>query len=230
MLYKSHVRQAPQVVQAEYTRPVDKKKVAFLLSHIPAGASILELGCGQGLILDHLTAHERVGVELSPEEASVASSKGHDIRLGHAGRFSAQRTFDVVIASEVIEHMLDPQSLLENAARHLEPGGLLLLTTPNGFGYYEWTNRHLNLKGYLMRWNLLRGILGREPYKRGDSWDHCQWFTIRRLLKMTCTAGFELIAQSNSDFITGSERDLKIADRIPAWMASGWYFVFRRRG
>lgn len=223
------MRQTSDVLRAEYTRPVDKKKVAFLQAHIPAGASILELGCGQGLILDHLTGHDRLGVEISPDEASVASGKGHDVCLGHAGRFTAGRTFDVVIASEVIEHMLEPQSLLENAARHLRPGGVLLLTTPNGFGFYEWTNRHLNAKGYLMRWNFLRRVGGRTPYKRGDSWDHCQWFTMGRLLRMTAVAGFDLVEQRNSDFITGSERDLKIADRIPPWMASGWYFVFRRR-
>jgi 2-polyprenyl-3-methyl-5-hydroxy-6-metoxy-1,4-benzoquinol methylase len=132
-----------------------------------------------------------------------------------------------VIASEVIEHMSDPRSLLENAARHLHQGGILLLTTPNGYGYYELSERHLNLRYQIRANNLLRRLLGKNPYKRGDSFDHCQWFTMGRLLRMTRQAGFALIEQENSDFITGSEFDIRLASKLPHWMVSGWYFAFR---
>jgi 2-polyprenyl-3-methyl-5-hydroxy-6-metoxy-1,4-benzoquinol methylase len=122
--------------QAEYTRPVDLKKVAFIDRHLAPlrPCSILEFGCRHGLILQNLRDCEIIGVEIDEGEAAIARANGLDVHVGHAGRYDARREFDVVIASEVIEHMLEPQLLLENAARHLRPGGMLLLTTPNGYG------------------------------------------------------------------------------------------------
>ena len=193
-------------VGTEYTRPVDLKKAAFIDRHLEAlrPCSILELGCGQGLLLHGFRDCDAIGVEIDEGEAAAARAYGLDVRVGHAGRYDAGRKFDVVIASEVIEHMLDPQSLLSNAARHLHSRGLLLLTTPNGYGYYEFSERHLNPKAYLIRSNLLRRLLGKTPYKRGDSADHCQWFTMGRLLGMAKQAGFSLIEQQNSDFSPGA--------------------------
>jgi SAM-dependent methyltransferase len=186
--------------------------------------SILELGCGRGLILQELRDLDAVGVEIDEREAAIASAKQLDVRVGHAGYYDASREFDVVVASEVIEHMIEPQSLLENAVRHLRPGGMLL---PNGYGYYELSERHLNPKYLIGTNNRLRRLLGKKPYKLGDSGDHCQWFTMRRLLRMTTKAGFSLIEQENSDFITGSERDIQLASKLPYWLVSGWYFAFR---
>jgi SAM-dependent methyltransferase len=216
-------------VEAEYTRPVDLKKMAFFDRHLAPlrPCSILELGSGQGLILQNLRDCDAIGVEIDEGEAAIARAKGLDVRVGHAGRYDAGGEFDVVIASEVIEHMLEPQTLLENAARHLHPGGMLLLTTPNGYGYYEFSERHLNPRYLIRSNNLLRRVLGKKPYKRGDSLDHCQWFTMGRLLRMTGKAGFSLVEQENSDFITGSELDIQLASKLPYWLVSGWYFAFR---
>jgi hypothetical protein len=50
---------------------------------------------------------------------------------------------------------------------------------------------------------------------------------MRRLLRMTRKAGFSLIEQQNSDFITGSELDVQLASKLPYWLVSGWYFAFR---
>jgi 2-polyprenyl-3-methyl-5-hydroxy-6-metoxy-1,4-benzoquinol methylase len=215
--------------EAEYTRPVDLKKMAFIERHLAPlrPCSVLEFGCGQGLILQNLQDCRAIGVEIDEREAAIAREKRLDVRVGHAGRYDAGSRFDVVIASEVIEHMLQPQSLLDNAARHLRPNGVLLLTTPNGYGYYELSERHLNPRYQIRSNNLLRRALGKSTYKRSDSADHCQWFTMGRLLKMARQAGFSLVEQENSDFITGSERDIRVASKLPYWLVSGWYFAFR---
>jgi 2-polyprenyl-3-methyl-5-hydroxy-6-metoxy-1,4-benzoquinol methylase len=42
--------------------------------------------------------------------------------------------FDVVVLSEVVEHLTDPRTLLNEVHRILRPGGLLWATTPNGSG------------------------------------------------------------------------------------------------
>ena len=215
--------------EGEYTRPVDHKKMAFIDRHLAPRrpCSVFELGCGHGLILQNLRDCDVVGIEIDKGEAEIARASGIDVRVGHAGRYDAGRKFDVVIASEVIEHMREPQSLLDNAARHRHPGGMLLLTTPNGYGYYELSERHLNPLYLIRTNNVLRRLLGKNPYERGDSFDHCQWFTMGRLLRMAKRAGFSLMERENSDFITGSEFDIQLAAKLPYWLVSGWYFAFR---
>jgi hypothetical protein len=46
---------------------------------------------------------------------------------------------------------------------------------------------------------------------------------------MAKAAGFELFDQQNSDFIDGSSSsDISLADWLPYWAVSGWYFAFHR--
>ncbi|QPF90252.1 class I SAM-dependent methyltransferase [Bradyrhizobium commune] len=220
----------PKEIDTTGTRPVDVKRLTFIHRHLHvAGArKILELGCGPGHILRTLNGYEIVvGVDNCEADIDTCRSRGLDARLAHAGMFADGAPYDVVIASEVIEHFLEPEQLLANAARNLTSGGLLILTTPNGYGWYELTRRHLNPLAYLSRWNPLRRLLGKQPYVRGSGWDHCQWFTMTRLMRLTAAAGFTPLEQQNSDFVTGGRRDSELASRLPSWAASGWYFAFR---
>lgn len=58
--------------------------------------------------------------------------------------------FDLIIASEVIEHLVNPGGFLKCAAMHLAPGGRVLITTPNayGFGFFletlVWNEERVN--------------------------------------------------------------------------------------
>jgi trans-aconitate methyltransferase len=186
------------------------------------------LGCGRGNILESLTqCPHKVGVEISDEERAVATSKGLTVHSGNVRTYRDGRQYDVVIASEVIEHLLRPEQLWETVRCHLNSGGIFIMTCPNGFGLWEMQENHFNLRRKFRNSNLVRSLRGRAPYVRGDGADHCQWFTMKRILMMARDAGFSLIEQQNSDFMTGSPSDLALADKLPCWAASGWYFSFR---
>lgn len=214
-----------------YTRPVDIKKLAFIHRHLAnAGArKVLELGCGTGPIAMSLVAqnYQVKAVDVSPQAVEIARAHGVDAQVGDAATFNHGAPYDAVILADVLAEVLIPERLLTNAAINLRLGGLLLLSTPNGYGWYEVNQNHLNPKAYLRRNNTIRRLLGLEPYVRRDGTRN-QWLTRARVLSMAKAASFELIDQRNSDFISGSPRDIQLADKLPSWAVSGWYFALRR--
>lgn len=108
---------------------------AFALQHMgTTPRSAADVGCGHGArlaFLRELGVNRVVGCELDALGRSTAQRQyGLDVRHGDATTLQGER-FQLVLLSEVIEHVLDPISLLQQCARLLEPGGILAISTPN---------------------------------------------------------------------------------------------------
>ncbi len=97
--------------------------------------SVLEIGCGFGFGLAY--ADRVLGIDARGVDPGAAARRGtRELAVSIADAFFGAetdlgRTFDLVIASEVIEHVQDPLGLLTAVRRHLAPGGRLILTTPD---------------------------------------------------------------------------------------------------
>ena len=108
--------------------------------------SILDYGCGTG---DHVTYplacrdHRVLGVDFHEASINEASRR---YRLPNLSFQTAEidellkpgQQFDLVVCSEVLEHLHKPQHFLETVSRLLRAGGGLVITTPNGYGSFEW--------------------------------------------------------------------------------------------
>lgn len=106
-------------------------------SHRSTGR-FLDVGFGDGgfLRVARRLGWDTHGVEFAADAIRAAETR--DLGTLHAGDFRdlplAVGSFDVIVMSELIEHLTDPDSALRRARELLRPGGVLYLTTPHGRG------------------------------------------------------------------------------------------------
>jgi len=111
-----------------------------MVADLPANpdAAILELGCGDGstgaLVRATNNDSTYVRIELDPVAAARAHARLTSVIVGDIATLDLSAhdaRFDAVIASEVLEHLVDPWEALAKLASCLKPGGLLLASSPN---------------------------------------------------------------------------------------------------
>lgn len=97
------------------------------------GARLLDVGCGAGNMIHHLSRYGRVkGIDIDARPVKKAQERGYDVDQFDATRpmpFEAN-SFEAVTALDVIEHNEDDLAILADAYRVLKPGGYLVITVP----------------------------------------------------------------------------------------------------
>ena len=101
---------------------------------LPAGARILEVGCGTGGNLDMLAAFGDV-TAVEPDDGARARANARKVATVVDGRLpeslpSTPESFDLICAFDVIEHVEDDRSAVAALADRLAPGGFLVATVP----------------------------------------------------------------------------------------------------
>jgi len=105
------------------------------------GRRLLDVGCacGELLALARLRGWDTYGVELSPHAAAAARER-FDLPV-YVGTLEEQNgrvgTFDVIIATDVIEHVPSPRQFVRTIHDRLNPGGVAILETPNWGGRWR---------------------------------------------------------------------------------------------
>ena len=151
-----------------------------------SAAAILEVGCGTGatgaLALARGRAGRYVGVELMETAAAQAREVLSEVRTGDVERMQLDwppATFDALILSEVLEHLVDPARTLEKLARVVRPGGLVLASSPN-----------------VSHWRVIMELVrGRFDLADQGVFDrtHLRWFTPESFARMFRVAGFNVV-------------------------------------
>jgi len=168
--------------KAEYERSSKQFMRAMVPSDTPL--RILDVGCGTGLNAALLAerGHDVYGIDLSPvaiEKFRAKGLQGSVINVEAGPLPLAAGSFDLVYASEVIEHCVDTTGFLRNLGTVLKPGGTLLLSTPNSA---FWAYRLMALIGL---------TVGEFQHP-----GHVRFFSGRSLSAAISKAGFDITALS----------------------------------
>ena len=111
-----------------------------------SGKRIVDLGLSRGLLLERFRRHHGVelgGIEIDPDEIEHARARGleplqHFVNVFEGNVMTARLPYedtsaDVVLAGEILEHMVDTEGFLREIHRTLASRGALVLSTPNIF-------------------------------------------------------------------------------------------------
>lgn len=144
----------------------------------------LIIGCGQGDELSLVNATSIVAFDLSRKAVTNArrmAPPNYYLQADGMHLPFGDHLFDLVIASEVIEHILVPETMLSEIGRVLRPSGVLVLTTPNWISFFG-----------LARW--AGEILLRRPFTSDDQ-PVDRWRTPASLARLLYAAGFDVIGR-----------------------------------
>ena len=155
-----------------------------MVGYIPADAKdVLDVGCGGGGFAAEVKKTRQVrftGIEPFANAAAAAATRLDEVLQTSAedglGRLRG-RAFDCIVFNDVLEHLVDPESVLVNAAELLRPGGVVVASIPN--------MRFLPvLKSLVMRaeWRYTsEGVLDRT---------HLRFFTHKSIAEMFVASGY----------------------------------------
>ena len=156
---------------------------------LPSGVSLLDIGCGSGAITERVNQGKNnrvMGVELDATRAAAARARGLNVITGLADEtfFAEHGPFDVILFTDVLEHLPNPSQTLALAIGGLRPGGLIIASVPN---VAHWTVR-------------LRLLLGRFNYTEDGIMDatHLRWFTKKTFRVLFERAGLKVIQEAAS--------------------------------
>jgi SAM-dependent methyltransferase len=152
---------------------------------------VLDIGCGNGFLASRLAqkGYAVTGIDVSPDGVVLAKKAYPDLVFEVASAYDNLTDrfgddFDLVVSSEVIEHLYFPEILLRSAYSLLRVGGSLIVTTP----YH----------GYLK--NLALSLANKWDEHHNVQWEggHIKFFSIDTLDSMLRSAGFRNVKFSNA--------------------------------
>ncbi|MFN5418086.1 MAG: class I SAM-dependent methyltransferase [Flavobacteriia bacterium] len=249
-------------INIAYNRIEDLKRLNFIESAIKKldkkDLSILDVGCGNGNISRYLGSKDFSVLGIDISEASILKARMlnffENVSFRHlaAEELIGVQKFDVVVCSEVIEHLDNPQLVLNQLRKLLNPGGLLIVTVPNGYGPRElfitkplqfMKSKLPSVYSVVNKLKKSMGFSGETVQSDAENLTHVQFFTKNSLVNLISKNELQLIGFRGSNFVEGvfpisliskkstsiQKFDCWLADQLPVSFASGFMTVWTNK-
>ncbi len=149
--------------------------------------TLLDVGCSEGNFAAHLKMTKNVeawGIEMMESHAKKAVSKLDKVLIGTCEsqiRKLPDQYFDVIYFNDVLEHLTDPNVVLQSIKAKLSPNGVLISSIPN-IRYHK----------------VLKDLIIKRDFKYANDGvmdnTHLRWFTSKSIQRMYADCGFEIIS------------------------------------
>jgi 2-polyprenyl-3-methyl-5-hydroxy-6-metoxy-1,4-benzoquinol methylase len=136
--YDTYTAASMHSTAVAYARPLNVARInvfTTMISGVGKGLTVLDVGCGDGLLSEPIAKMGNTVASIDLPTITPVAQKRHIsfVVSGDAEKLSfADGMFDVVLASEVVEHLWNPDSFLSEAYRVLKPKGYLIVEAPEG--------------------------------------------------------------------------------------------------
>jgi methionine biosynthesis protein MetW len=158
----------------------DPQILRTLAELVPMGSRVLDLGCGDGAMLEHLQKHRGCsgyGVELDDANVLACARRGVEVlqlNLDQGLKLFGDQSFDVVLQIDTLQHLRNAETMLVETAR---VGRIGIVAFPN---FAHWPNR-------------MSVLLGRMPVTRRLPY---QWYNTPNI-RVGTHADFRALAEQN---------------------------------
>ncbi len=243
-----------------------KSRVDWFKKFITKEQKGLEFGCGTGVMITALllqSGYDIEGIDLDEESINMGKKifKEHNLdptRLICNDLNNIENCYDYIIASEVLEHIPNNElnAVLNLLIDKIKPNGLLLISVPNGYGWFEledfiWKKLKINsvfrfFKLYYFIEKIKKYFIGyhyldcKYPSSVADS-PHLQRFTLNSICDSFESLGIKKLEARGSSLLSGPflnifftgfkpimQWNIKMAEKLPS-ISSGFYIAFKKR-
>lgn len=249
---------------SSYDQIFDIKRLKFIETAVNSlersHLQILEIGCGNGNISYQLahSGHYVSGIDIDEKSVQSANRKFQHEKLQFRVMdvceyiVKEEDKYDVIVCSEVLEHLTNPLTIMRNVNRLLKDNGIAVITVPNGTGprelfmtrptQYIYQKDNCFSKIFIGMKKCL-GYNGDTPQSSSTSLSHIQFFTYKDVHELADKSSFSICKIAPSSFIEKvfpfsiiyrrvrklQQFDCWMADRLPIRWTSGFYMIMKKK-